>query len=108
MRIHELDLGQRARDFPLLRRVVDAGRGMMGLDLRTGHQPPEHDYTPESSSNHLCPRKVVISVKNTIPPKKSRTAVRQSITAWRLYGEARVHGGSLATWITRGRARCGT
>src|SRR5437773_2804601 len=52
MRIHELDLGQRARDFLLPLHVVDAGEGMMRLERGTGHQTPAHDDTSQSSSNH--------------------------------------------------------
>src|SRR4029453_7289786 len=61
VRIHELDLGQRARGFLLRRHVVDAGEGMMRLDQGAGDQTPAHDDTSQSSSNHLCLREVVIT-----------------------------------------------
>src|SRR4030095_6593965 len=71
VRIHELELAQRARDLPRLRRVVDAGGGMMRLERRTGHQTPEHDDTPQSLFYHLCLRKVVIGTSAiTLPSEK--------------------------------------
>src|SRR5713101_9327322 len=83
VRIHELDLGQRARDFLLRLHVVDAGEGMMRLERGTGHQTPADDDTSQSSPNHLCLREVVIGTRchHTATEKKpdNRPPERRSV-----------------------------